>query len=267
MFLATSPTILKITKTLIRTNEHQVHVCAFICFFFNTCSLLGQCGLTQTDIVFALDSSAQVKEPDFVRMLQFCKDLVDGADFASGSVRVGLVQFGITAMEEFGLSDYTSKGDLFDAIDTVNNIKGRRNIADGIRLAKELLVRESRDPLVEKVIFLITAGVSRTKRRRTVREADAAKREGVHIFGVGIGIPNTDEIDAIVSNPTETKYLIDKFEALPDLSESLFMPKCEGKLLRRVNVNMCKISHVSCDIFGPKAIKSLHFQALLDCTP
>ena len=76
--------------------------------------MLGQCGLTQTDIVFALDSSAQVKEPDFVRMLQFCKDLVDGADFASGSVRVGLVQFGITAMEEFGLSDYTSK-----ALDTI----------------------------------------------------------------------------------------------------------------------------------------------------
>lgn len=178
--------------------------------------------------MFVLDSSS-ASEADFARMLQFCKDLVDGADFSFNNVRFGLVTYASRAIEQFSLGQITTKQDIFEAIDGVLQPRGRRNTADAIRAASDLLTERFSASSVEQVIFLVTSGISNVRTRRTIREADRAKAKGITIFGVGIGLPNADEINAIVSMPSrETAFLIGKFEALQDLSEQLFLPKCEG---------------------------------------
>lgn len=188
----------------------------------------GQCGLSQTDIVFVLDSSS-TSEDDFVRMLQFCKDLIDGSDYANGDIRVGLITYASRAIEQFSLGQFTTKQDIFDAIDSVLQPRGRRNTADAINAASNMLVENARGSSVQTAIFLMTSGISDVKSRRTIREADQAKANGITIYGVGIGLPNAEELHAVVSIPTrETAFLVDRFEALLDLSEQLFLPKCEG---------------------------------------
>lgn len=193
--------------------------------------MLGVCDNAQTDVVFLLDSSSVVKEPDFVRMLQFCKDILNGADIDSGNVRVGFVLYGSKAVVQFELDDYNSKNEIFDAIDEVPKLRGKRNMADAIKAAIAMLTKDSNRGTVDSTIILMTAGISNVRSKRTLREADRAKAEGITIIGVGIRLPHTDELDAIISEPAlETKYVVDRFEDLHYLTENLVLPQCEGKL-------------------------------------
>lgn len=201
-------------------------------------AFVGKCGLTNTDIVFVVDSSSKVKRKDFATILEFCKDLIVDADIESGTVKVGMVVFSSKAKVQFELGMYQTKAELIEAVEAAPKLRGKLNIADAIQTATVML-RNSRSSTVESAMFLITSGESNIKKRRTLREAKRAKSLGINIYGVGVGLSDTGELDSITSS-SQTRFSIPSFEDLNDLSEILFLPKCKGKEARPITKIMRK---------------------------
>lgn len=186
------------------------------------------------DIVFLLDSSTSVTEPNFVRMLQFCKDLIAYADIDSGELRVGVLVFSTAAEVMFHLNDFNKKSDIYDAIDEIPYIYGSTNTADALRVMRtEMFTLAHGDrPNADNVAVLIADGVSNfINAQYTVPEAEAAKADSIHIFGIGVGLDDITELNGIVSAPaSENRFLVQNFEELNNLADVLYMSSCPGLL-------------------------------------
>jgi collagen type VI alpha len=165
-------------------------------------------------------------------MLQFCKDIINRADIDGGKVRIGAMVFSSRPEIQFNLKTFSSRSNIFDAIDEMNLMSGNTNTADAIRLArKRMFTPENGDRSdADNVIMLITDGTSNINAQNTIPEAKLAHSQGIHIFTIGVGIADNREIKRIASDPwQENSFSIRDFEELTDLAESLYLPECPGK--------------------------------------
>ena len=64
--------------------------------------------MNAADVVFVLDSSGSIDEPDFTAMLAFASSVVGGLDVDAGRVRVGAVAFADDVQPAFNLSRYAT---------------------------------------------------------------------------------------------------------------------------------------------------------------
>jgi len=189
-----------------------------------------ECGLSKVDLVIVLDSSTSVGETNYNKMLQFCKDFLGNADIDSGSVQVGIVVYSTGVQKQFDLNTYTTKADMFDAIDNIPYVYGSTNTADGIASMIKMFNRNAGDrPEVPNVGIVITDGVSNINSRRTIPEADNARAAGIHVYAIGIGLTDTREIDAIANQPTEeNRFNVQSFDELVGLEDRIFTSLCPG---------------------------------------
>lgn len=165
-------------------------------------------------------------------MLQFCKDLIAHADIDSGELRIGVVVFSTSAVIMFHLNDFKKKQGVYDAMDEIPFIYGGTNTADALRvMITEMFTLANGDrPHADNVVMLITDGASNYMNSQlSVPEAEAAKSDFIHIFGIGVGLNNVTELNEIVSQPaSENIFLIRSFEELNSLSDELLMFSCTG---------------------------------------
>lgn len=141
------------------------------------------------DLVIVLDSSTSVRRENFQKMLEFCKNLLSHANIDSGAVRVGVLIYSTTVRVEFYLEDYTTKEEVFRAIDNIDYMYGSTNTADGIlKMRDEMFSSTYGDrPDVPNIGIVITDGVSNINSQRTISEAQLARAEdGIHIFAIGM---------------------------------------------------------------------------------
>jgi len=65
--------------------------------------------VNQADVVFVLDASGSLDEPNFVHVKNFVSNLVSGLDVDSGRIRVGAVTYSDYAEPRFNLSTYNTR--------------------------------------------------------------------------------------------------------------------------------------------------------------
>ena len=75
----------------------------------------------------------------------------------------------------------------------------------------------------------MTDGLSNVNAEQTIPEADLAKRQDIHIFGVGIGVSDGWEIEAIASEPAVNNvHLLQDYNDLWSISDTLLGATCHG---------------------------------------
>ena len=90
------------------------------------------------DIVFAIDASGSVREPNFRKILDFITTVVEnldidnGADSRNGGSRVGLLVFADDAEVIFHMNSYRTRKDILSAI-SVRYTGGTTNMAEAFR--------------------------------------------------------------------------------------------------------------------------------------
>ncbi|XP_041374199.1 uncharacterized protein LOC121387240 [Gigantopelta aegis] len=190
--------------------------------------VLGSCEDAKLDLIFVLDASTSVTEPNFKIMLNFLKDFLYIASIDSGNVRVGLVIYSTRVHVQFQLNDFSSKGEVYNAIDNTPYEYGSTNTADGLKTMRTMFTRRNGDrPDVKNVAIVITDGVSNINARRTIPEAEGARAEGIHIYAIGIGLTDTREIDGIASKPIEeNRFTVQEFSELRVLRDKVFRSFC-----------------------------------------
>ena len=184
-------------------------------------------------MVIVLDSSTSVGNDNFKKMLQFCKEFLHTANLDSGDVRVGVVTYSTKVTVEFQMNEYSTKQDVFNAIDKIPWRYGSTNTADGLlKMHGEMFTVANGDrPDVDNVALVMTDGVSNINSRRTIPEADAAHMKNIHVYAIGIGLTDMREVNEIASEPPEENaFAVQTFDDLEGLDEQIFSAICPSKL-------------------------------------
>ncbi|XP_046564025.1 LOW QUALITY PROTEIN: collagen alpha-6(VI) chain-like [Haliotis rubra] len=188
------------------------------------------CSGRKLDLVFLLDSSGSVKKHNFKRMLSFMKYFLSTASIDDGKVRVGVAIFNGKATIQFHLNKFKTKKALFRAIDRIKYKRGRTNTFAGLRLLRTQMFKRKRGDRrgAKNVALVMTDGLSNVKSKRTIPEAKAVRRAGIHIFAIGIGLKKTAELDGIASRPAaENRFTVKNFKQLRGLKDKVFTSVCQ----------------------------------------
>ncbi|XP_064597978.1 collagen alpha-1(XII) chain-like [Liolophura sinensis] len=157
-------------------------------------------------------------------MLNYVQDVLDRADIDNDKVRVGVVSYGTQPRVHFGLNDYGDKADVMKAIDKIPYTPGKSNLGSGIRAAWRNVFKPNKGdrPDVQNAAVLISGGPSNLRTQWVFPAAQTARRAGITIYGVGVGLSNTAELDKVVSQPVQGyKITTQDFESLHDTRDEL----------------------------------------------
>ncbi|KAH3828049.1 hypothetical protein DPMN_129998 [Dreissena polymorpha] len=190
------------------------------------------CGFSQVDLVFVLDSSESITSPNWPKMLDFCKNVLQEADIDNDKVRVGVLSYRHNTTVEFHLDDFHNKQLLFDAIDKIKYVRG----STGTGLALQSLrtdmfeIHHGDRPNVGNIAIVVTDGDS-DNFTLTVEQAALAHKDGIHIFAIGIALRNLTELKKIATPaPNDANvFSIDDFKHLNSLKGQLFASICTGQ--------------------------------------
>lgn len=186
--------------------------------------------------MFVLDASTSVTEENFEMVKDFMKDFIYPIDIDRGTVRVGVVVYSTEVFVQFNLNSHQSKVNIFNAIDEVPYNDGNSNTADAIKIVRsEMFTQANGDrPDVPNVAIIVTDGISNLNARRTIPEAEQAHADGIHIFAIGIGVPDNRELDGMASKPVErNRFTVDDFSELVGLRNAISSALCDGKMFSK----------------------------------
>ena len=192
----------------------------------------GKCSAATADIVFVLDSSTSVSERNFKKMLNFVKDFLRDATISPKYVRVGVLVYSTSVYIQFHLNEYKTKEDVFAAIDRIQYTYGSTNTAGALKVMRNTMfsVENGDRDNVRNIAVVVTDGVSNINSHQTLMEAEKAKKADIHIYAIGVGLSETDELEQIASSPTqENKFAVQDFDELHGLRAKVFKEFCPGR--------------------------------------
>lgn len=183
--------------------------------------------------MIVLDASTSVGEDNFKKMLEFCKDFLSNADIDSGNVRAGILSYSTGVKIEFQIGAHSTTADIQNAIDGIKYAYGSTNTADAIEtMASQMFGTSADRDDAPNIGIIVTDGVSNINSRRTIPEAVEARKKGIHIYTIGIGLTDTKEVFAIATPPhQENSFNVQSFDELRGLDQQIFSSICPGMLM------------------------------------
>lgn len=180
------------------------------------------------DIVFLVDGSSSIGPTNFQEVRVFLRSVVSGLDIGPNKVRVGLVQFSDEPHQEFLLKDHMDKRSLLTAVENFPYRQGGTQTGKAIEYLRTQYFKEEAgsriNQRVPQIAVVITDGDSTDD---VVAPAQSLRRNGVIVFGIGVGQANQKELISIANRPSERfLYSIDSYQALQRLTEGLLETVC-----------------------------------------
>ncbi|XP_034029371.1 collagen alpha-6(VI) chain [Thalassophryne amazonica] len=180
------------------------------------------------DIVFLIDGSSSIGIDNFQKVQQFLRSVIEGLDIGPDKVRVGLAQYSNDPYQEFLLKDHMDKQSLLAAVDQVPYRRGRTETGKAITFLQQQYFTEEAGSRakqrVPQIAVVLTDGDSTDD---VVAPAQLLRKEGVIVFGIGVGDANLKELEDIANRPHERfMFTIDNFQALQRLTVSLLETVC-----------------------------------------
>ena len=187
------------------------------------------------DIIFILDSSRSIWEPDFKKQTLFVSQIIDNFDIGPGpsQTRVGVVTFGHDVWKKFDLKDIMDKDKMMRTVKDIKHDNGKMtNTGDAIAYAvKNMFTPQAGNrPKVPRIAVVITDGHSQNT-QKTRNAAEKAHDSGITVFAIGVG-KNLDfgELGVIASDPdTEYMFQVSGYTTLSTITEKLTDRTCKGK--------------------------------------
>lgn len=205
-------------------------------------------------MVLVIDASGSIQTTDFnERIKTFVKKVIMDLDIESGYVRLGLMTFANSAREVFSLNRYRTRQEMVDAVDRMSHTRGDTYTDSALRYLHNNMYTRSRGDRerVKNVALLITDGASKEP-ERTLTEARAARKKGIHMLVAGVGNwLNQQEINGIATFPYSANTF--KLRNFAGLDNSF------ADRIRRIACNS-KLYVTACPpivILGPTCVQSV----------
>lgn len=180
------------------------------------------------DIVFLVDGSSSIGIDNFQEVRQFLRKFIEGLDIGADKVRVGLAQYSNEPHQEFLLKDHMDKQSLLAQVDNLPYRTGGTATGKAISfLETQYFTAQAgsrADQRVPQIAIVITDGDSEDD---VIAPAQQLRKQGVIIFGIGVGAANMMELQGITNRPHERfLFSIDNYQALQRLIDSLLQTVC-----------------------------------------
>ncbi|XP_059164367.1 collagen alpha-6(VI) chain-like [Physella acuta] len=185
------------------------------------------------DVVFILDSSANMGSANWTKLKQFVADVVSQVTIGPNDFSVGLLTYGDAPQKAFDLNTYSDASLISQAVNGLAFKSGATVTHKALSAVVDLNLFSSNvggRSNAADVVVLVTNGRS-SSQSDAVKSADVFKKQGVKIITLGVGGKTLfDEMNALASTADDV-ILVDSF----DLATSWYT---ESYLVERV----CKAS-------------------------
>ena len=133
------------------------------------------------DLGFIVDSSGSVGRANFVRSLNFIKNLVSSFVISPRNSRVGILLYSHRVIPVFSFGQYKGLASVLRAIDRIKYIGGGTKTGRALSYSRRYFFARSNR---RKVLILLTDGKSYDRVRKP---AAVLRNMGVQVFAVGVG--------------------------------------------------------------------------------
>ena len=110
-------------------------------------------GENERDLVFLVDGSQSVTLKHFAIIKHFIKSTIHGVDVGPHATQVSVVQVGGQPRGDIYLNSFTKKQPLLDAVNTIKNVGGPRNVGKALSFVGQEVLKPNKGsrPGVPKV--------------------------------------------------------------------------------------------------------------------
>ncbi|ELT98504.1 hypothetical protein CAPTEDRAFT_225901 [Capitella teleta] len=145
--------------------------------------------IAKRDILFVVDSSENIPEESWTKVLDFVKQTVDMLDIGFDAIRIGFETFGNKAYPQFQLNTYDTKSNIKSAIDRIEWKNELSNTSGAIWYMSEVAftVENGDRADVPNIAIIIVGGTSSENGQQTISKARTAREKGNSIFAIGVG--------------------------------------------------------------------------------
>ena len=164
-------------------------VCSYVLYDASSLPAHSECKTQNADVVFVVDSSRSIKKKDYNELKEILVLMVADLNIGPDAVQVGLVQFRRNVMTEFGLTNYTTREELRQALGDLKNLRGKSgtNIPGGVKAGVDLLRNHDRNATKWLVLFTDGRSTIRPREKKLQKAANYAAAAGVVNIAVGFG--------------------------------------------------------------------------------
>lgn len=180
------------------------------------------------DIVFLVDGSSSIGITNFQAVRQFLRSVISGLDIGPDKVQVGLAQFSDQPYKEFLLNEHSDAQSLLAEVDRFPYRAGGTETGKAIDFLRLQYFKKEAGSRIEQrvpqIAVIITDGDSTDDVEIPAQEL---RKQGVIVFGIGVGKANLKELEAIANRPPERfTFPIDSYQALLMLTGNLLQTVC-----------------------------------------
>ncbi|CAL1526575.1 unnamed protein product [Lymnaea stagnalis] len=189
-----------------------------------------ECREHSADVVFLMDSSSSMWNPDFKKQISFVQEVIKGFDIGPDATRVGVVVYSDAPITLVDLSDKQTTNSIITMMNRAPHIIGRTNTPMAIRHARrKLLGHDNARPHVAHVLIILTDGQS-DDLTETIAEAELARAEGIQIFAIGIGdkVVAQELIDMATKPSDKFVFHVSNFTGLSEIQQLVTAKTCDA---------------------------------------
>ena len=160
--------------------------------------------------------------------------MVKGLQIDKGAGRAAVVTYSTGHKVHYQLNTFDTERAMTAKIRKIPYIFGSTNTQEGITVMMDEMFTEKNGDRkdVPNVCIVMTDGISNIYANNTIPSAERARKKGIHMFVIGIGlVDDTKELDGMASPPIEeNRFAVKDFKALEAIKDTLFDSFCRGML-------------------------------------
>uniref|UniRef100_H3A0C7 VWFA domain-containing protein n=1 Tax=Latimeria chalumnae TaxID=7897 RepID=H3A0C7_LATCH len=189
----------------------------------------------EADIYFLIDGSGSIQFQDFLDMKTFIREIIKTFKIGEDHIRIGVVQYESVQHLEFSISQYTTKQQLQEALQEIQQRGRGTNTGKALGYMRPLFQEAARTrPNVPRFLIIITDGESQDAVKRPAAEL---RGDGIVIYAIGIRDANTTELKDIAEKPERTFY-VNNFDSLNIIKNQVIQEICSSEALNPVCKSM-----------------------------
>ncbi|XP_053192173.1 cochlin [Scomber japonicus] len=174
------------------------------------------------NIGFLIDGSSSVGEGNFRLVLDFLAGIARSFDISDVGAHIGAVQFTYDQRLEFSLFDHSNKDAAINALRRIPYMSGGTATGSAISYTTQNLFRRTGPG--RNYLIVVTDGQSYDDVRIP---AQAAQKQGITIFSVGVAWAPMDDLRSMASEPKDTHtFFTREFTGLAEFIPSLVRGIC-----------------------------------------
>lgn len=180
-----------------------------------------------------VDNSESLTGEHWWQLKTFVTNIINDTNVESDNTNFALIRYTHNVFNEFNLNTYHTKGEIMAHVLSMSRKIGGTNTGHAIANMANVVFTPGngdRDD-APNLAVVVTDGQSNNQ-SYTAAQAHVAKRMGIHIIAVGVGLTDTSELHQIASSPKrDNVFNVKDFSHLvtiEGLIEQLFYEECTG---------------------------------------